>query len=110
MTRHDLQVAAVATCVLCASPAWAGGDAPRFERLPDGYANGVSDDGSLVVGERFGLGAFAWTLDGVTNLGGSAAVAVGGDGRYVAGNASGASFGDSAGRHDLLTGDWWLLG
>ena len=110
MTRHDLQVAVVATCVLCASPAWAGGDAPRFERLPDGYANGVSDDGSLVVGERFGLGAFAWTLDGVTDLGGTAAVAVGGDGRYVAGNASGASFGDSAGRHDLLTGDWWLLG
>ena len=87
-----------------------GADEIRFERIPDGYANGVSDDGAVVVGERFGLEAFTWTLaDGLVDIGGVSGISAGADGRRIVGNTS-SIFGESAARYDATAGTWSSFG
>ncbi len=72
-------------------------DAVHFERITSGLANGVSDDGLVVVGETTGSG-FIWTLEGMTEIGGIAGIAASEDGGRIVGDVSNV-FGDSAGRY-----------
>ena len=82
---------------LLASGALAEEGTILFERVASGLANGVSDDGSTVVGETL-TQAFVWTLDGTTEIGGVAAIAANRDGSRLTGDVS--SLGDeSAGRY-----------
>lgn len=83
------------------------GDGIVFELIIDGLAHGVSDDGSVVVGEVGGSG-FAWTLDGITTIGQTAGLGVSADGRFIVGDTAGPT-GDSAGRFDD-DGGWTIFG
>ena len=106
MQHHLPRSVFLLACTATLALAPVGADEIRFERIPDGYANGVSDDGAVVVGERFGLEAFTWTLaGGLVDIGGVSGISAGADGRRIAGNTS-SIFGDSAARYDATTGTW----
>ena len=79
------------------------GDTIHFEIISEGLANGVSDDGSVVVGEN-NSGGFVWTLDGLQEIGGVAAIAANADGSFITGDRSFPS-GDTAARY--VAGEWW---
>lgn len=70
-----------------------------FQRITDGVAWDVSDDGSVVVGSDLATGGFVWTLDGTTSIGQVAAIAASADGSFITGDTSGL-IGNSAGRYD----------
>ena len=82
---------------LLSSGIFADEGAILFERVASGLANGVSDDGSIVVGQTLTQG-FIWTLDGTTEIGGLAGIAASGDGTRITGDV--VTLGDeSAGRY-----------
>ena len=83
------------------------GDTILFEIISEGLANGVSDDGSAVVGQN-NSGGFIWTLDGLQEIGGVAAIAADADGSFITGDRSLPS-GDSAARY-VATGGWTQFG
>ena len=100
----------LSACTVALALAPVGADDIRFERILDGYANGVSDDGTVVVGERFGLEAFIWTLaGGLVDIGGVTGISAGADGSRIAGNSS-SIFGESAARYNATTGTWSSFG
>ena len=108
MQHHLPRSVFLSACTVALALAPVGADEIRFERIPDGYANGVSDDGAVVVGERFGLEAFTWTLaDGLVDIGGVSGISAGADGRRIVGNTS-SIFGDSAARYDATAREAWL--
>ena len=110
MQNHLPRSIFLSTCTAALALAPVGADDIRFERIPDGYANGVSDDGTVVVGERFGLEAFTWTLaDGLVDIGGVTGISAGADGSRIAGNSS-SIFGESAARYNATTGTWSSFG
>ncbi|HAW96342.1 MAG TPA: hypothetical protein DCX60_08705, partial [Phycisphaerales bacterium] len=95
-SSHSCSIALFVSTLL-ASGALAEEGTILFERVASGLANGVSDDGRVVVGETLTQG-FVWTLDGMTEIGGLAAIAANGDGSRITGDV--ATFGDeSAGRY-----------
>ena len=104
MTSSTLRTSVVLLAGLAAPFALAGDGGILFERITSGLANGVSDDGAVVVGEYDGAGAFTWTPEGMTNIGGTAAIAASGDGTWITGDLVNSS-GNSAGRHEA--GDGW---
>ena len=63
------------------------GDEVAFEIISEGLANGVSDDGGVVVGQN-NSGGFIWTLDGLQEIGGVAAIAADADGSFITGDRS----------------------
>jgi len=83
------------------------GDKIFFEIISEGLANGVSDDGSVVVGQN-NSGGFVWSLDGLQSIGGVAGIAADADGSFITGDTSGSS-GDSASRYDAKSG-WTVFG
>ncbi len=97
------------SCLVLAAgaPAAFAGDI-LFERITDGIAWDVSDDGSMVVGADIATGGFIWTRDGVTSIGQVAGIAASGDGSFIAGDTSG-PVGNSAGRYDAIDG-WSVFG
>jgi uncharacterized membrane protein len=88
---------------LPATVAFAGEEKIYFEIISEGLANGVSDDGSVVVGQN-NSGGFVWTLDGLQEIGGVAAIAADADGSFITGDRSFPS-GDTAARY--VAGGWW---
>jgi len=82
MARSSGLVVASAVSLLASVPAIGG---TSFQVLFQGIANGVSGDGSVVVGAN-NSGAFAWTFDGgVTELGNLGAIACSHDGSVIGG-------------------------
>lgn len=92
---------------LPATVAFAGEEKIYFEIISEGLANGVSDDGSVVVGQN-NSGGFVWTLDGLQEIGGVAAIAADADGSFITGDRSFPS-GDTAARY-VATGGWTQFG
>ena len=92
---------------LPATVAFAGEEKIYFEIISEGLANGVSDDGSVVVGQN-NSGGFVWTLDGLQEIGGVAAIAADADGSFITGDRSFPS-GDTATRY-VATGGWTQFG
>ena len=76
-----------------------------FQRITDGIAWDVSDDGSVVVGADINTGGFIWTIGGVTSTGQVAAIAANADGSLITGDTTG-PVGNSAGRYD---GSSWTI-
>ena len=105
MKTSTIQSVSIFLFILPASVALAGDDV-YFERISSGLANGVSADGTVVVGEN-NSGAFIWTLDGVTNIGESDAIAASADGSFIIGDTSSGP-GNSAGRYEA--GVWTIFG
>jgi uncharacterized membrane protein len=105
MTSSTIRTSVVLLAGLVAPLAFAGDGDVVFQRLASGLANGVSDDGAVVVGEEDGGGAFVWTVEGFTTIGGTAGIAASGDGTWVVGDLV-SSTGNSAGRHEA--GDGWI--
>ena len=83
------------------------GDTIHFEIISEGLANGVSDDGSAVVGQN-NSGGFIWTFDGLQEIGGVAAIAADADGSFITGDRSFPS-GDTAARY-VVTEGWTQFG
>lgn len=97
MTSFRNHAFALLASSLLSSGVLAEEGAVLFERVASGLANGVSDDGSIVVGQTLTQG-FIWTTEGMTEIGGLAGIAASGDGARITGDVS--SFGDeSAGRY-----------
>jgi uncharacterized membrane protein len=105
MTAPTIRSSIVLLLGLAASSALAGEGGILFERITSGLAHGVSDDGTIVVGEYSGGGAFIWTPQSITGIGGTAAIAASGDGTLIVGDLFDAG-GNSAGRHEA--GDGWI--
>jgi len=103
MTNNTIKSACLPLLALPVAVAIAGDDNIYFERISEGLANGVSDDGSVVVGEN-NSGGFVWTLDGLQEIGGVAAIAADADGSFITGDRSFPS-GDTAARY--VAGGWW---
>ncbi|MCP4068863.1 MAG: hypothetical protein GY741_11350 [Phycisphaeraceae bacterium] len=103
MTNNTIKSACLPLLALPVAVAIAGDDNIYFERISEGLANGVSDDGSVVVGEN-NSGGFVWTLDGLEEIGGVAAIAADADGSFITGDRSFPS-GDTAARY--VAGGWW---
>ena len=111
MKLHVPHAHAVATSVaVILSSAWfstcVAGDI-IFERITDGIAWDVSDDGSIVVGADIASGGFIWTIDGTTSIGQVAGIAASADGSLIAGDTTG-PVGNSAGRFDGVS--WTTFG
>jgi uncharacterized membrane protein len=85
MSRVTQVLAAGASALAATLSASAGGS---FQILSQGVANGVSADGTVVVGQN-NEGAFRWRFDGgFTYLDGTTAIAANHDGSIVAGNTT----------------------
>lgn len=81
--KHSSSLLAAGSLIVAAAPALAG---TSFQVISAGIANGVSADGSVVVGSN-NSGAFRWTVGGgFSYLGGASAVAASADGSIVGGN------------------------
>lgn len=106
MTNHKIRSVSLLLLGLPVAAAFAGDEGVYFERISSGLANGVSGDGSVVVGEN-NSGAFIWTLQGVTDIGESDAIAASANGSRIIGDTSSGG-GNSAGRYE--GGVWTIFG
>jgi len=102
------------TLILASAPSRvAAQDQPRFIPLDiDTYAQAISGDGSIVIGNYYpvGSGAFYWMADtGTVAIGGNSVAAISADGATIVGNAN-----DAMGRENAAIWqgdrDWQLLG
>ena len=107
MTNNITKSVSLLLLALPVTVAFAGDEKIYFERISEGLANGVSDDGSVVVGEN-NSGGFVWTLDGLQEIGGVAAIAADADGSFITGDRSFPS-GDTAARY-VVTEGWTQFG
>ena len=106
MTNHKIRSVSLLLLGLPVAAAFAGDEGVYFERISSGLANGVSGDGSIVVGQN-NSGAFIWTLQGVTDIGESDAIAASANGSRIIGDTSSGG-GNSAGRYE--GGVWTIFG